>query len=560
MSYPSDIEYPRRVVVDDTDPRINYVGTWSLDVGSFDNEGIFGAPYNHTMHGTNENRASFSFTFEGEFVQVRGAKENHRINRPQNVTSDNTTALAKWTCQVDGSSIKTTPYRTFMYDMTNNMLCEQSRLSRGPHTLTLNVTIDDPNSQIWWLDKIEYTPLPTANLANEVLKIDGSDPSVQYDNGTGNWLSIAGLFNGTGTTGASMSLQFNGTSVSLYGFNEGSDRDWTAGSGRYFVDSSGDTNFEVPASKPLPFTTNNRTDWYHQLMLTTPKLSPGSHEMVIAYTGVQKSDPVQWLSIDYFYVTASEGGAQLNSTSTTAGGLPERTGGSDNKKSTAGPIAGGVIGGVAGLALIALAAFFLWRRKAKQDRYEETKYDSIPFNPDNMYAAPNAVGGSVHSFTPQRYVTSPTNSVPPSGMASAIPTMSTFSTSHPPSSSFHDTYRDSTSQYGSSSGQNTAGPIPFDPNGPLRPNRFSVANPNPTYSDNYTDGGAALSGVASISSHSSTASPNIHNQAFSGTKRPDGETASQSTEIVERRHQDSGVRYPPQHQVVVDLPPDYTPD
>ncbi|KAF9255251.1 hypothetical protein L218DRAFT_884580 [Marasmius fiardii PR-910] len=211
MSYPSDLEYPRRVVVDDTDPRVNYEkGTWTLDVGSFDSLGIFGSPYNHTMHGTNSKNASFSFQFSGEFVQVRGAKENRRINRPQNVTSDNTTVLAKWTCQVDGSSIRTTPYREFMYDITNNMLCEQGRLSRSLHTFTLNVTIDDPNSQIWWLDKIEYAPLPDADLSKEVLKIDASDPSIQYDNATGNWRDISGLFNGTGTTGASMTFNFNG--------------------------------------------------------------------------------------------------------------------------------------------------------------------------------------------------------------------------------------------------------------------------------------------------------------------------------------------------------------
>ncbi|KAK1227534.1 hypothetical protein PQX77_009441 [Marasmius sp. AFHP31] len=553
MSYPSDIEYPRRVVVDDTDTRIQYTGTWSPDVGSFDDIGIFGAPYNHTMHGTNSNGASFSFTFEGEFVQVRGAKDNRRYNRPQNTISDDNAALAKWTCQVDGSPIRNTNYRGYMHDVTNLLLCEQGRLSRGQHTLTVNVNIENPDTQTWWLDKVEYVPLPTANLANEVLKIDGSDPSMRYDNGTGNWRSIAGLFNGTGTTGASMNFQFNGTSVSLYGFNEGSDRDWQAGSGRYFVDNSGDTTFEVPASKFLP-NTNNRTDWYNQLLFTTPKMEPGSHEMVIAYTGVQKQgeDPTQWFSVDYFYVTASEGGAQLNSTGTTAGSLPERTG-TDGSSSNTGAIIGGVVGGVAGLVLIALAiCFFLRRRRTKRE--EQANWEAVPFNPDNMYAAPNAVGSGAAALSPQRNAPSTA-----SGIGSFSSPTSAFSSSYPATSSFYDTYRDSSSHHRAPSLANTGSSAPFDAEGPLRPNRLGLSNPAsmPTH-DGYIPGVAGpAAGAASISSHST---PLVGNQG-GDAKQPQGpETPSQSSQVVERRHQDSGLRYPRQEEVVVDLPPSYTPD
>ena len=67
MSYISDVKYPRRVVVDDTDPRIHYnQGEWTIDNHSFDDITVFGLPYNGTMHGTASATASFSFGFEGE--------------------------------------------------------------------------------------------------------------------------------------------------------------------------------------------------------------------------------------------------------------------------------------------------------------------------------------------------------------------------------------------------------------------------------------------------------------------------------------------------------------
>ncbi|KAF9260634.1 hypothetical protein L218DRAFT_565684 [Marasmius fiardii PR-910] len=210
MAFPSDFAYPRRVVVDDTDPRIKYEsGTWTIDNDSFDGITRMGAPYNRTQHGTASSTASFSFQFEGEFVQVRGSKDNRKITRPKGVVVDDSTQLAKWTCSIDGDQIQSGYYYAEIFDVTHNMLCEQSHLSRTLHTLSVNVTLDDPTTQMFWLDKIEYAPLPGANLAQEVIKFDASDPSIQFDNSTGAWISLSDLFNATGTTGASASVNFN---------------------------------------------------------------------------------------------------------------------------------------------------------------------------------------------------------------------------------------------------------------------------------------------------------------------------------------------------------------
>lgn len=520
--------------MDDTDPRVQYSGDWALDIGTFDTLGVFGPPYNHSMHGTSQNSASFSFTFEGEYVQVRGAKDTRRIPEASN---SNVTVLASWTCEVDGSAIRKVNYRGARYDLTHNVLCEQGRLSRQPHTLTVNVTIDDPNTQMFWLDKIEYVPTPEANLANEVIKIDGSDPSIRYDNNSGNWKPIGILFNGTGTTGASMSLDFNGTSVSLYGFNEGSEKHWQGSSGRYYVDNSGDTTFEIPESRTVPGS-SNLTDYYHELLFTTPEMSPGSHEMVITFTGVKTGeDPLQWLSIDYLYVTASEGGAQLNTTASTAGSLPTRgsdsnSGGSSSSSTPVGPIVGGVIGGIAGLALLGLAIFFFLKRRKDNNTRAGGYYDSVPFNPNNMYAAPGAtavshppptVGAGYEPYSDNSTYTGSASganhrTTPSVGQTLSSPSMQT--TTFDPYSDEH-AHGSSHGGSNSNSGGGESGPQPAS---------FAVANPGP-----------------------STLSPN-RSQHWTDLQRE----AVAEQPVVERRHQDSGIRYPQQQQQVVDVPPTYT--
>jgi len=56
---------PRLVVVDDTDPTIEYTGPWFQDTGSQDNVGNFGPAYLSSLHGTNQS-ASLSFAFNGK--------------------------------------------------------------------------------------------------------------------------------------------------------------------------------------------------------------------------------------------------------------------------------------------------------------------------------------------------------------------------------------------------------------------------------------------------------------------------------------------------------------
>ena len=55
----------RRVVVDDTDSGIQYIGSWFQANDQNYNIGNFGQPFQGTLHGVNED-ASLSYTFTGE--------------------------------------------------------------------------------------------------------------------------------------------------------------------------------------------------------------------------------------------------------------------------------------------------------------------------------------------------------------------------------------------------------------------------------------------------------------------------------------------------------------
>ncbi|KAK1234643.1 hypothetical protein PQX77_002146 [Marasmius sp. AFHP31] len=289
-----------------------------------------------------------------------------------------------------------------MFAITNNVLCEASRLSKGPHTLTMNITLDNPNSQMFWLDSIEYAYLEGADLSQQVVKVDASDPvSCTYHNDTGAWkVDPSGLYyNGTRETGATMNFRFNGSSVSLYGFNAGSERDWGRASGRYYIDNTGDTTFDIPGSKPLLFNNQqNRSNWYNQHLFTSNKVAGRKeHEMVIAYTGVStESSPAQWLLIDYFYVTGAgasrspegpadgAGGGNGEGSGNSSGGRGGNNRGGDSSggsKTPVGTIAGGVVGGVVALLGIAGFVWLLMRRRRRSRDGPRELYPREDFNP-----------------------------------------------------------------------------------------------------------------------------------------------------------------------------------
>ncbi|KAJ8091501.1 hypothetical protein PM082_024419 [Marasmius tenuissimus] len=364
----TDNVYPRRVAVDDTDPRVMYdTGTWNLDASSFTSQGVWGDPYNETMRGTNSATASFSFTFEGDYIQVKGAKDNSKVSRAPNSTHDSLDLLPKFTCQVDEIPIQLTEYRDYIHDTTNLILCDQANLPKQKHTLTMNITVGDPKMQVFWLDSIEYSPLDNADLTKEVVRVDSSDESCSYRNGTGDWKTDLDVLNTTDVTWATMSFKFKGTSVSMYGFTLPAA---TAGgignsTGYYSIDSGNPVSFPIPGSEPFPSEPGDIM-WRNRRFFNTGQVDGGvEHEMIITYSGVHGNPkPPQSLAIDYFYV--ANNWVQVNGSAPGVGKNGERNGEKPGRKTSLGAIVGGVVGGVFALIAIAGLVWVAFKRRKRR--------------------------------------------------------------------------------------------------------------------------------------------------------------------------------------------------
>jgi hypothetical protein len=278
-----------------------------------------------------------------------------------------------------------------------------------------------------------------------------------------------------------------GTNVSLYGFNEGDSSARVASTGRYHIDGSHENNFVNPGSRPPPANPSGRIDNYNELLFTSSDLDPGTHDLTVTFTGVKTgNESIQWLAIDYFYVTASAGTGGDGGQSGSSGSASD---GSESGKSPVGAIVGGVVGGVAVLVLLGLGVlFFLKRRKRSRDA-ELTAGSGGYFDAQPNFLSSSS--GGANGVSPYPYATLSVHNQNSPGKA----VLSTY-----------DPYHD---DVGAAS----------------------------TSSENRTSTGAPMSNIRDMK---------------------DAQRAAIREDVLERRHHDSGIRYP-QTQRVVDVPPDYTP-
>ncbi|KAJ3833878.1 hypothetical protein F5878DRAFT_713000 [Lentinula raphanica] len=358
-----DTAVPKLVVVDDTNPSIQYspASAFLKDTsGKLDGRGFGGPVFNRTLTGLNgtSNNGSLTFQFNGTFVRVMVAAEGSY----------------GWYCNVDGNHLITS-FTVDTNQVTNYIACDsEGTLSgtTGEHTLAVNFFFypDSPSNSSLWLDSIQYQPLPSDPLDTVTLRIHNSDPSISYSNSSGGW-SFQGLnSNATDLTGTSMSLAFNGTSATLYSVNFGSPTQYNATTAFYTLDGKS-TYFDLPGSTTTANSGGNTTNISNWPLFTISDLSATQHNLNVA-TSYNSTPQPQYLGIEYFIIQTNPANSSSTEGSANSTGIGSSLGdssGSTGHSTPVGAIVGGVVGGVTIGLITILLALYLWRRRRRNLQY-----------------------------------------------------------------------------------------------------------------------------------------------------------------------------------------------
>ncbi|KAF8880169.1 hypothetical protein BD779DRAFT_1100045 [Infundibulicybe gibba] len=353
---------PRRVIVDDADPQIQYssVGQWTLSTGgpppldSLNPPGLRslnGLPFQNTTHVTTTTSSlSLRLQFRGSQPQVFGTGTQYE-------------------CFVDDTSIG---LDVVLILAANVLLCDgASFFEAKEYTLTLNVTRGIETG--FSLDYITYIPSTSDPLGSATVLVDKFDPAVVYRRAMDlDWSSgplpdrlqvdsVTAMSANTGmftrANGSSLTFNFTGTSVTWVGFIPGQ---------MASNQLTSNAIYSIDNAEPVPFSFHASTfNLTNQVLFTSPTLNPGPHSLEVTHQGNATTPP---LVLDHFIVAnnvttpsvppVASASSQPPAVSSTAA----TTSTSTNKPSTSVPIGAIVGGAIGGIAVLCLAAFLLRRR------------------------------------------------------------------------------------------------------------------------------------------------------------------------------------------------------
>ncbi|KAJ7574093.1 hypothetical protein C8J56DRAFT_1173170 [Mycena floridula] len=128
------------VLLDDTDPSIEYSGDWITEGVSLE--------YNSTTHGAASSQAHARFNFSGTYIKIYGTI---------GITAGTGNVDPKSTYSVDNGPVFTfAPNTTFATDGTRRSLFFQlESIPDGEHTLVMRSIV---NNSFMWFDYAEFTP------------------------------------------------------------------------------------------------------------------------------------------------------------------------------------------------------------------------------------------------------------------------------------------------------------------------------------------------------------------------------------------------------------------
>lgn len=110
---------------------------------------------------------------------------------------------SSWQCSIDGVTFASSP---FQFWENNWWMCSTS-IHDGPHTLTVNAIVAD--GEMFWFDRVIYTPSVSVSLSNQAMFIDNHNTQIQYGAG---WRIDGGSANITNQAGTKFTYEFDGIS------------------------------------------------------------------------------------------------------------------------------------------------------------------------------------------------------------------------------------------------------------------------------------------------------------------------------------------------------------
>ncbi|KZW02939.1 hypothetical protein EXIGLDRAFT_759641 [Exidia glandulosa HHB12029] len=287
----------------------------------------------------------------------------------------------------------------------------------------------------------------------DTVQIDDFDPRITYNTPilsqdtcggqpgneacVGNWWSEVGNNDGaaynihdTFGPATTATLQFQGSAISVYGVT---------------LDVGAKGTVVIDGGSPESFSSASSDGNLHpgQLLYSKTGLNPAiDHEIIVAYdeSSFGPADNRRWLGIDYFAIDTSgvPVTTSTTSTSTSTGSLStSSTGRSDQttapqpkSHSDTGIIAGGVVGGVALLAIGAACLLLMRRHFRKMDERRVLVNPAHPSTPQMSAFGPSTPAASQHITpyhgypstswgAPTPFFAPPSSSGPPTGIASS---------------------------------------------------------------------------------------------------------------------------------------------
>ncbi|KAG6811768.1 hypothetical protein H0H92_005898 [Tricholoma furcatifolium] len=350
----------REIVVDDTDPQLIYTGSWTVDAGSLDRLGTYGPIHNNTSHGASAD-ASVTFTFTGTAIVIYGT----------NQTTPNSLSYA---CTLD--SIQMTTPAVTPTPQNNWILCMATKLTYDTHTIILNVTSvssSSPESSAGtvWVDYIQYRPIPTANITNDVvIHVPSNDFGIKYSAGWGTLAAFQDVDEAfyTQNDNAYIQFPFIGTQISWSGWFL-STYPHNPATATYTIDNSS----SLSSTFELGNTPATNVTIPHNIFFTSPVLPYGLHTLVVTYDGGPANQSIGGptpLNLGYLLVTGTSyrltdtetttTSTSSSSTATTTATVTAIAGGSNGSKTSNGGEIGAIVGGILGGILVIVTAILLY--------------------------------------------------------------------------------------------------------------------------------------------------------------------------------------------------------